>query len=95
MCVCVCVHVVCTLPQRSRYKHTYSACAPDSSHDTVHDAMTKKTHSELLFPGVGAERLWLQDQPTPGPEVSEYLAKHSTHTGITPIKVHPLGDAES
>ena len=53
------------------------------------------THGEFLLPSVGAERLWLQNESPTRSQMAEHLTKHSAQTGITPIKVHPLSEAES
>ena len=53
------------------------------------------THSQFLLPGVGGERLWLQEQSPARPQMSEHLPEGSAEAGIAPVEVDPLGETES
>uniref|UniRef100_A0A8I5ZNP1 Protein phosphatase 1, regulatory subunit 35 n=1 Tax=Rattus norvegicus TaxID=10116 RepID=A0A8I5ZNP1_RAT len=53
------------------------------------------THCERLSPAVGRPRLGLQDQNAPRSQMPVDPAEHSLQPLITPVQVHPLGEAEA
>lgn len=50
---------------------------------------------ERLSPAVGRPRLGLQDQNAPRSQMPVDPAEHSLQPLITPVQVHPLGEAEA